>query len=46
MESSHKPEMPEPMLAWRTEDQIREDLRKQLEEIHLRYLKKWVWPCR
>jgi hypothetical protein len=46
MESSHKPDkvrdfdkMP------RSEDQIRDDLREQLEAMHLRYLRKWVWPC-
>lgn len=28
----------------RDEADIRDDLRKQLEEIHYRYLDKWVYP--
>lgn len=29
----------------RSETEIREDLRKQLEDIHRRYLAKWVHRC-
>jgi hypothetical protein len=48
LESSWRLEQPKPLdrTKIRTEDEIREDLRQQLKEIHKRYLEKWVYPCR
>ena len=31
------------LAEFRSEAEIRADLREQLEAIHKRYLKKWVW---
>ena len=45
VESTHKPETPREFSKMpRSEDQIRTDLRAQLEEMHKHYLEKWVWP--
>ncbi len=44
MESSSKPPVAREFDKMpRSEDQIRDDLQKQLEEIHQRYLTKWVY---